>query len=134
MKKTYSLLIMVALFIAACNSGEEKSETSETTTDAAASSTEDLSSNPVYQAGLAIEVTQDCATCHKVDTKIIGPSYREIANKYGSQPDTVINYLANKIITGGSGVWGPDVMTPHASLPQADAEALVRYILLLKNN
>ena len=40
--------------------------------------------------------------------------------------------IAEKIIKGGTGVWGSALMTPHASLAQEDAEAMVKYILLLK--
>jgi cytochrome c len=135
MKKRYTFLLMITVLAVACNSGTDEANTKTgTKTDGTAVTTDDLSSNPVYQAGLAIEVKQDCATCHRVDSKIIGPSYREVANKYASQPDTAVNYLANKIITGGSGVWGSDVMTPHPNLSKEDAEALVRYIFLLKNN
>ncbi|HPG12254.1 MAG TPA: cytochrome c class I, partial [Chitinophagaceae bacterium] len=62
-----------------------------------------------------------------------GPSYRDIANKYGSMSDTIISHLAGKIIAGGNGVWGDVFMTPHAGLSKEDAEAMVEYILLLKN-
>lgn len=137
MKKVNCLVLLAAFFITACGSGDENTETTETTettTETPAADANDLSSNPVYQAGLAIEVKQDCATCHKVDTKIIGPSYREIANKYAPAPDTTVDRLASKIIAGGTGVWGPDIMTPHPNLSEADAKALVNYILLLKNN
>ena len=137
MKKVYCLVFAAALFITACGGSDESSEsTTETTgtTETTTTDASDLSSNPVYQAGLAIEVKQDCATCHKVDTKIIGPSYREIANRYAPAQDTTIDRLADKIISGGSGVWGPDIMTPHPNLSEADAKALVNYILLLKNN
>ena len=46
--------------------------------------------------------------------------------------DTIVSHLAGKIITGGSGVWGPALMTPHPTVSKEDAEAMVRYILLLK--
>jgi len=35
---------------------------------------------------------------------------------------------SQKIIEGGSGVWGTIPMTPHANLSQADAEQMVKYI------
>jgi len=47
--------------------------------------------------------------------------------------DTAVTYLAKKIIAGGSGVWGSVPMTAHPELSQADAEQMVKYILLLKN-
>lgn len=135
MKKITAIFLITATLFVGCNNDKD-AETAETgtKTDDTAVTTEDLSTNPVYQAGLAIEVKQDCATCHRVDTKIIGPSYREVANKYASYPDTIVNHLANKIIEGGSGVWGSDIMTAHPNLTKAEAEALVRYIFLLKNN
>ena len=40
--------------------------------------------------------------------------------------------LAEKVIKGGSGVWGAVPMTPHPQISQEDAEAMVKYVLLLK--
>jgi cytochrome c len=48
-------------------------------------------------------------------------------------PDTIVEHLAKKVISGGSGVWGEIMMTPHPGLSLDSAEAIVRYILLLKN-
>ena len=75
----------------------------------------------------------DCLTCHKVDEKLTGPPYRDVANKYADLPDTIVTHLADKIRSGGSGVWGEIMMLPHPAISQADAEAMVKYILLLKN-
>ena len=61
------------------------------------------SDNPVYQRGLEITANSDCFTCHKIDEKNIGPAWRDVANKYAGQ-DTAVEYLAHKIINGGSGV------------------------------
>jgi len=61
-----------------------------------------------------------------------GPSYRDVANKYASLPDTIVTHLAGKIIKGGSGVWGEVPMTPHPALSEEDAKSMVKYILLLK--
>lgn len=73
----------------------------------------------------------DCFACHKVNEKLLGPSYKEVANKY---PNTKANidYLVNKIKLGGSGVWGAIPMSPHPALSDDDAEAMVQYILSLK--
>ncbi len=65
-------------------------------------------------------------------SKKIGPVYNEVAKKYAGV-DTAVNYLANKIIAGGSGVWGATPMTPHASLPVDSAKAIVEFIMLLKD-
>jgi cytochrome c len=74
----------------------------------------------------------DCLTCHKIDEKLTGPPYRDVANKYASYPDTIVAHLANKIKKGGNGVWGEIMMLPHPNISQADAETMVKYILLLK--
>lgn len=95
--------------------------------------TTDLSSNPDYKKGLALIAKSDCLTCHKVDEAVTGPAYRDVANKYASMPDTIVTHLAHKIITGGKGNWGEVFMTPHPNVAQEDAEAMVKYILLLKN-
>jgi cytochrome c len=73
----------------------------------------------------------DCIGCHKLDKKLIGPAYTEIAKKYTNN-DKNINYLATKIIKGGSGVWGTMPMSAHSSLRTEDAKSMVKYILSLK--
>jgi len=129
MKKLF--LFPVLLFVLACgNGGESKTKTEEPKKEETKS--DDLSANPDYQKGLAIEAQNDCKTCHGLDEKITGPTFRDIANKYAGMPDTIVSHLAGKIITGGSGVWGEIMMTPHPALSKDDAEAIVKYILLLK--
>lgn len=72
----------------------------------------------------------DCATCHKIEKKVVGPSYLDIAKKYPHNEKN-INYLSDKIIKGGSGVWGAIPMAPHASLKKDDAKKIAKYILSL---
>src|SRR5215470_17248896 len=127
MKKLF--LLPVLFFVMACGGGDTSKSEEPKKEEAKA---EDLSSNPVYQKGLALEAANDCKTCHSVEDKITGPPFREIANKYASYPDTIVAHLANKVRSGGSGVWGEVMMTPHPALSQDDAESIVRYILLLK--
>lgn len=132
MKKTIFLIMMVAV-ISSCGGKDDKKSDTETTTEADQKETvADISQNPDYQKGLALIAGSDCLTCHKIDEKLTGPSYRDVANKYASMPDTIVSRLANTIIKGSRGVWGEVAMTPHAGLSQADAEAMVKYILLLK--
>jgi cytochrome c len=123
MKKNFLGAALLALLLA-CNSGSKEGGTT-------AAATADPSSNPAYDKGLDALTKYDCLTCHKVDDRIKGPSYREVANKYAGQADAV-KYLSEKIIQGGTGVWGQEVMTPHPMVTQADAEAIANYILLLK--
>ena len=81
--------------------------------------------------GKALFTKSDCLTCHKMDVKLVGPAYYDVAKKY---PATEANYemLANKVIVGGSGVWGQVAMAPHPNLTHADAKKIVEYVLSLK--
>lgn len=73
----------------------------------------------------------DCFACHKVQDKLLGPSYKEVANKY-EKTKSNIDYLVNKVKTGGSGVWGQVPMSPHPALSDDDARAMILYVLSLK--
>jgi len=123
MKKIFSTFVII-LFLTACGSSDSKGKQETNGTD--------NSKNPDYQEGLALVSKDNCFTCHKIDEPLTGPPYREVANKYAGMPDTIIAYLANKIIRGGSGNWGAIYMLPHPNLPEADAEAMVKYILSMK--
>ena len=122
------MITLLGLF-ASCGGGDEKKaeETKKEETPAPAT---DLSSNPDYQKGLEITAKSDCFTCHKIDEKNIGPAWRDVAKKYAGQ-DTAVKYLAHKIVTGGSGVWGTVPMAPHPTFTQEEAETVARYVLLL---
>ncbi|TDE07322.1 c-type cytochrome [Flavobacterium sandaracinum] len=89
--------------------------------------------NTVFQAsdGEKLIAKSDCIGCHKLDKKLIGPSYLEIAKKY-PLTDKNVAYLTGKIIKGGSGVWGAIPMSAHASLKKDDAKSMATYILSLK--
>ena len=60
----------------------------------------------------ALMTSKGCAACHKVDTKLVGPAYQDVAKKYTGKPEAKA-YLAKKIIDGGAGVWGPVMMPPN---------------------
>ena len=83
-------------------------------------------------ADLQLATAKNCMACHAVATKLVGPSYKDVATKYAGQKDAV-DKLSVKILKGGAGVWGPVPMTPHPALSKEDASQMVKYILLLKN-
>lgn len=92
----------------------------------------DLSANPDYQKGLDLIGKNDCLTCHKIEEKLVGPSYRDVAAKYAGQSGAIA-ILAEKIMKGGTGVWGEIPMAPHPNLSKEDAESLAKYVLLFNN-
>lgn len=135
--KQYILAFSALAMITACGGGsdskkDEKTVTSTTTETKADPA--DKSSDPVYQKGLAVVTASKnlCLTCHKIDEKLTGPAYRDVANKYENNEETV-KKLATKVKNGGSGVWGDVPMPANAAISLEDAEAAVRYVLLLRN-
>jgi cytochrome c len=130
MKKVLVTMVAVVALIA-CGENKDKSAKTDNTNETTNSSKNSLSSNPDYTKGLALIGKSDCLTCHKANEKNIGPAYKDVAEKYENTEDNV-KMLAGKIIKGGSGVWGNIPMTPHPSLSQEDAEAMAKYVLLLK--
>ena len=79
--------------------------------------------------GLVLIEGADCLGCHKMDSKLVGPSYQEIADKY---TEADLDKLATKIIEGGKGGWGEIPMTPHSGMSKENAQKMVKYILTLK--
>ncbi len=82
-------------------------------------------------SGPAMMQKDGCAACHAVDKKIVGPSYQEVAAKYNGDKDAPAK-LAQKVKTGGAGVWGQVPMPPNAAVSDDDIKALVAWILTLK--
>lgn len=80
--------------------------------------------------GESLVKANDCKTCHHSVNKIIGPSHTDVAKKYEFTKANV-EYLAGKIMKGGSGVWGEVLMSAHPDLSKADAEKMARYVLSL---
>jgi cytochrome c len=72
-----------------------------------------------------------CFACHTVDKKLVGPSYKEVAAKYGTDKSAPAK-LADKVKNGSQGVWGTVPMPPNTTVPDADISALVKWILSQK--
>ncbi|MCP5229643.1 c-type cytochrome [Accumulibacter sp.] len=76
----------------------------------------------------ALAKSKNCLTCHQVDKKVVGPSYKDVANKYTAKDQAM---LVEKVIKGGKGTWGPVPMPPNKVTPE-EANTLVVWILSLK--
>jgi S-disulfanyl-L-cysteine oxidoreductase SoxD len=57
----------------------------------------------------ALTQKNNCVACHAIDRRVVGPSWSEIAKKHEGKAD----YIAAKIRSGGSGVWGAIPMPPQ---------------------
>ncbi len=129
--KKFSVIITLAFFFVAC--GGNKTESTETGGDTKepAKATTSVMDNPDYQKGLALVAKSDCFTCHKLREAATGPAYGDVALKY---ENTAANQemLADKVMKGGSGVWGQIPMAAHPDLSKEDAIQMVKYVLLLR--
>ena len=67
-----------------------------------------------------------CVACHGLDNKIVGPALREVARKYVGRGDAEA-YLAGKIRSGGSGVWGT-VPMPAQAIGADDAQRIAGWL------
>lgn len=74
---------------------------------------------------------KNCLTCHDVNNKVIGPAYKDVAAKYAGQKDAE-NKLVQKVMKGGSGVWGTVPMPANTQVSEAEARTLVKWVLSLK--
>ncbi len=81
--------------------------------------------------GPALLEKRGCRACHDYDKKVLGPAYKEVANRYKKDPKA-FDYLVSKVITGGAGVWGDYAMASQQHIPKSDIQKMVRYILTLK--
>jgi len=131
MKKTILILFAGCSVMLACNSSGSSSGKTDSAVTAPA---------PVPAAsekGLELIGASDCTTCHRLHKTDpganIGPYYSQVAAKYSPAADTTVDRLVQKIISGGSGVWGAVPMTPHPALAPADVKVMVTYILSLKD-
>lgn len=128
MKKLTYLLGCLTFVFASCGGGDSsKTESPSTNTETTASAGE---AGAVHKGKQLIDKS-DCLGCHNETTKVVGPSYVDVAAKY-PMSELNVDELADKIIRGGAGVWGDVPMTPHPNLSKEDAKEMVNYILSLK--
>ncbi len=83
-----------------------------------------------FNLGKTLMASSDCKACHQISKKSVGPAFMEVSKKYAGDK-TAVAKLANKVITGGGGVWGDHAMNAHPQLSRDDATEIVKYVLSL---
>ena len=78
----------------------------------------------------ALAKAKNCMSCHAVDKKLVGPSYKDVAAKYKGDA-AAAEALATKIKAGGKGVWGQIPMPPNNVTPD-EAKKLATWVLSQK--
>lgn len=80
--------------------------------------------------GLSIIKTTNCMNCHAFKTKLIGPSFYDIIQRY-TPVSTTEDILASHILNGSNGRWGNVQMPSNNKLNAQEAKRVV--IWLFKN-
>ena len=131
MKKIIFSLSVVIGFVACGGGNTANTENSGTTPKSMIE--QSAANSPEGIALKSLMEQSDCAACHQIDAASIGPSYVDVANKYSNNDET-IQYLADKILNGGSGVWGNIPMSAHPNMKHSEAEKLAKDIMALKKS
>ena len=124
MKRVFLTAVLVVIF--SCSKSENLGNKGVVISEP---ETPKVVTDPIAEGQSLIEGS-DCLGCHKLDDKMIGPSYKEVAQKYENTPENV-EMLADKILKGSSGVWGHVPMPAHG-FSKENAEFMAQYILSLK--
>jgi len=90
-----------------------------------------LSAGSPAWADAQLAAKKNCLACHQIDKKLVGPAYKDVAAKYAGDK-TAADRLAQKIMKGGSGVWGPVPMPANPQVSEAEAKQLAAWVLTLK--
>ena len=68
-----------------------------------------------------------CLACHGMATKLVGPSFKDIAARYKTT-DGALSLLSGKIKNGGQGAWGAIPM-PAQALSEAESAQIARWLV-----
>jgi cytochrome c len=85
------------------------------------------------EEGLALANKSGCLVCHKIETKLIGPAWRDVSKRYNGDTDAKARLIA-KVKMGGKGNWtdvtGGIAMPPYSPrVADEDIEKLVTFVL-----
>lgn len=72
-----------------------------------------------------------CLNCHGMDRKVVGPGFKQVAERYAGKKEAPA-YLAEKIVNGGAGAWGPVAMAANPHVSKDEAAKLAAWVLSLK--
>ncbi|MEQ1835770.1 MAG: c-type cytochrome [Candidatus Nitrotoga sp.] len=86
-----------------------------------------------HEEGLALANKSGCLACHKIETKLVGPAWRDVSKRYKGDPDAKAHLIA-KVKAGGKGNWtdvtGGIAMPPYSPrVSDENIEKLVTFVL-----
>ncbi|UOD49678.1 c-type cytochrome [Orrella daihaiensis] len=88
---------------------------------------------PASSGGETVDVAalfkaNNCAACHAADMKMVGPSIKQVAEKYDDKPETLA-MLAGKVKNGAVGTWGQIPMPPHPQVSEENINLMVQWMV-----
>ncbi|MES9833281.1 MAG: c-type cytochrome [Candidatus Thiodiazotropha sp. L084R] len=91
-------------------------------------------SAPSAYASEMLAMQSGCAGCHKVDVKLVGPAFKDIAAKYAGDAGAV-DRLTGKVKSGSKPgealVWGTAMMPPSPA-GEDKIKGVIEWIMTLK--
>ncbi len=84
--------------------------------------------NASAATGEELAKSNNCLSCHSVDAKLVGPSFKDVSKKYKGQADAQTK-LADKVKKGGSGNWGSVPMPPNPNVKDDDLKTILTWVL-----
>lgn len=72
--------------------------------------------------------SRNCLACHAAESKLVGPTWRAIADRFGGRADQE-DYLVQRIRQGGSGAWGAVPMPPSPNVTAEEATQMARWFI-----
>jgi cytochrome c len=87
------------------------------------------------EEGLALAGKSGCLACHKIETKLVGPAWRDVSKRYQGNVEAKARLIA-KVKAGGKGNWtdvtGGVAMPPNSPrVSDENIEKLVAFVLSL---
>ena len=78
--------------------------------------------------GAALLKKNNCMGCHKMEGKLVGPGFSDIAKKYQGDAGAAAK-LETAVAKGGTGVWGAVAMPAMPQVKAEESKAMIKFIL-----
>jgi cytochrome c len=78
--------------------------------------------------GATLLKKSNCMGCHKMEGKLVGPGFADVAAKYKGDAGAAAK-LEAKVAKGGAGNWGTMPMPAMSNVKPADIKTMVEYVL-----
>ena len=87
-----------------------------------------LNTAAVGPDGASLVKANGCTACHGLSHRIVGPAFKDIAQRHAGKAESV-DYLAAKIRNGGQGAWGSIPMPAQGQLKELELRAVAQWLV-----